>query len=70
MDYSQAKTFRKTCRVVSGLTTSTAESLVLEAPDGTQWYWFDSFLEYPENGWSLTSKTTQSEPLQTTTACR
>lgn len=56
MTYREAKKFKESCTVLSGLTTPTAENLILQAPDGSQWYWFDSFLEYPEDGWSLTRK--------------
>ena len=57
--YQDAKEFVNKCKVVSGFSDPTQESLVVEDKNGDLWHWWESKLESPEDGWRLTQETTQ-----------
>ena len=53
MNYIEAKEFIKSCKILSGIHTSTFSALIVRSNDGRTFKWYDSHLEFPEDQWSL-----------------
>jgi hypothetical protein len=54
--YQDAKAFVGKCKLIHGYSDPTQESAVVEDEHGELWHWWESKLEYPENGWRLTNE--------------
>jgi hypothetical protein len=58
--YQDAKAFVGKCKLIHGYSDPTQESATVEDEHGELWHWWESKLEYPENGWRLTNETKET----------